>query len=250
MKDRLDFAIRLSRRVGNVILGNWGNPERLGTKKDFQDLVTEMDELSQSMIVDSIKRNFPGEGIIAEEGVNEEKDHVWIIDPIDGTVNYAFGLPSFSISIAYMEDGVVKIGVVHLPKLGETYYARLGEGAYMNGERIGVSSRDDLKRSLGLLGFFRGFTHRVLRDFEDRVVRMRILGSIAVAIVYVAAGKADFAIAKRANLWDIAAASLILKEAGGRMTDFDGNDLDLSTKNGFVFSNSLIHDLVLERMRN
>ncbi len=246
--DRLDFAMRIARKAGNLIMTNWGDPEELGTKRDFQDLVTEMDRRSQSFIVEAIKRNFPEDGVVSEEGVDERSKRTWIIDPIDGTVNYAFGLPSFSISLAYMEGSEVRLGVVHLPKLGETYYAESGGGAYMNGERLRVSDRGELSRSLGLLGFFKGFTSKILERFEDKVVRMRILGSIAVAVVYVAAGKADFAIAKRANLWDIAAASLILREAGGRITDLDGEEVYLSSENGFVFSNSVIHDAVLREL--
>ncbi len=246
--DRLDFAIKVSKRVGKLLLSEWGNPEKLATKSNFQDLITDMDEKAQKIIVDSIRKNFPEDGILSEEGIDERAESYWVIDPIDGTVNYAFGLPSFSVSIAYVKGDEVELGVVHVPTLDETYYAKFGEGAYMNGERIRVSSRGNLKECIGLLGFFRGFTSKVLELFEDKVVRMRILGSLAVAIVYVAHGRADFAIAKRANVWDVAAANLILKEAGGTITDMSGNPILLESNNGYVFSNGKVHQDVLKNL--
>ncbi len=247
--DRLDFAIKISRKVGNVLLSEWGRPALVSQKSSFQDLVTDMDKKVQDMIIEAIRDNFPDEGVLAEEGVDNSSNKMWIIDPIDGTVNFVFGLPSFSISIAYVENGKPVVGVVHLPALNETYYAVKGDGAYKNGEKIEVSKRRRLKESLGLMGFFKNFSGKLLSDLEDKVVRVRMLGSIAVGVSYIAAGKADFYVAKRSNPWDVAAAILILKEAGGRVTDFNGNEEGIFGKE-YVFSNGYVHDEIIERLKN
>ena len=243
--ERLDLAIRVSRKVGKILLSEWGSPSEVSQKSSFQDLVTDMDKRVQEIIINEIKKHFPEDGILAEEGVSEEKERMWIIDPIDGTVNFAFGLPSFSVSIAYVESGLPLVGVVHIPVIGETYYAVRGEGAFRDGERIRVSERSRLKESIGLTGFFRGYSAKLLGALEDRVIRVRMLGSIAVGVVYIAAGKADFYIAKRANPWDIAAAALILEEAGGKITDFEGKEQGIFGKE-YVFSNGRVHDELLE----
>ena len=245
--DKLDFAIKVSRKVGNILLSEWGGPMSISQKSSFQDLVTDMDKKVQEMIVSSIRKKFPSDGILAEEGVNDSSDKMWVIDPIDGTVNFAFGLPSFSISIAYVENGEPSVGVVHLPVLNETYYAIKNGGAYKNGERIRVSNRKRLRESLGLMGFFRGFSGKFLSDLEDKVVRIRMLGSIAVGVSYIAAGKADFYVAKRSNPWDVAAAILILREAGGKVTDFSGKEEGIFGKE-YVFSNGYVHDELLMRL--
>ena len=246
--DRLDFTIKLSKKVGKILLSEWGEPSKISEKSSFQDLVTDTDKRVQEIIVSEIKKNFPGEGILAEEGIDESSERMWVIDPIDGTVNFAFGLPSFSISIAYIENGEPVVGVVHIPVIGETYYAVKGKGAFKDGERISVSKRDSLKKSIGLSGFFRGFSGKLIEALEDRVIRVRMLGSIAVGVVYIAAGKADFYIAKRANPWDVAAAILILREAGGKVTDFHGKEEGIFGKQ-YLFSNGLVHDELLSVMK-
>ncbi len=242
--EKLDFAIKISKKVGKVLLSEWGNPANVSQKSSFQDLLTNMDKKSQSIIVEAIKKTFPEEGILSEEGIDEKKEKMWVIDPIDGTVNYAFGLPSFSVSIAYVENDDPIVGVIHLPVIGETYYAVKGKGAYKDGEKIGVSQRSNLRETVGLMGFFKGFTGRFISEMEDKVIRIRMLGSIAVGVAYIAAGKADFYIAKRANPWDVAAAVLILKEAGGMVTDLDGNPAGIYS-DGYIFSNGKIHQDIL-----
>jgi len=243
--DRLDFAIKLAKRVGKILLSEWGNPMDVSQKTSFQDLVTDMDKRSQEIIASEIERHFPGEGILAEEGLDNRQSRMWVVDPIDGTVNYAYGLPSFSISIAYVEDDVPKVGVIHLPALGETYYASFGNGAFKDGERIRVSGRQSLKETVGLMGFYRGFTGKMISMLEDKVVRVRMLGSIAVGGAYVAAGKADFYIAKRSNPWDVAATVLVIREAGGMVTDLEGKETGIFSK-GYIFSNGKVHDELLK----
>ena len=243
--DRLDFAIKLLRRVGYFLLQNWGKVDRVFTKSDFKDLVTDIDKESQRIIVENIKKHFPDEHIIAEEGIFEKGDKIWIVDPIDGTVNFVHGLPSFSISLAYVEKGRIVLGVVHVPVTGETFYAINGEGAYMNGERINVSGRKDLRECVGSTGNYPGFTGKLILSLDNRIRRIRILGSAAASAAYVGAGKFDFFVAKRINPWDVAASMLIVRESGGKVTDFEGNNANINS-HSFVFSNSLIHDEILK----
>ncbi|MCD6449367.1 MAG: inositol monophosphatase [Thermotogaceae bacterium] len=249
LMERVDFAIKISRKAGKILLSEWGNPANISEKSSFQDLLTNMDKKSQSIIVEAIREKFPEDGVLAEEGIDERKSKMWVIDPIDGTVNYAFGLPSFSVSIAYVEDDQPKLGVIHLPVIDETYYAVHGSGAYMDGVRIKVSSRDELRKTVGLMGFFRGFTGKFISEMEDKVIRIRMLGSIAAGAAYIAAGRADFYVAKRANPWDVAAAVLILKEAGGRVTDIEGKEVGIYSKS-YVFSNGKIHGELLKHIKD
>jgi len=249
LMERLDFTIKIAKKVGNILLSEWGNPASVSQKSSFQDLLTDMDKKSQSIIVEAIKKAFPEDGILSEEGINEKKEKMWIIDPIDGTVNYAFGLPSFSVSISYVVENEPTVGVIHLPVIGETYYAVKDMGSYKDGEKIKVSNRSNLKQTVGLMGFFRGFTGKFISEMEDKVIRIRMLGSIAVGAAYIAAGKADFYIAKRANPWDVAAAVLILKEAGGKVTDIDGKSAGIYS-NSYVFSNGRIHQDIINQIKN
>ncbi|HIP92239.1 MAG TPA: inositol monophosphatase [Thermotoga sp.] len=243
--DRLDFAIKLLRKVGYFLLQNWGNVDKVFTKSSFKDLVTDVDKESQKIIVENIRKNFPDEHIISEEGISEKGNKVWIIDPIDGTVNFVHGLPSFSISLAYVEKHKIIFGVVHVPVTGETFYAIKGKGAYMNGERISVSERKNLKECVGSTGNYPEFTGKLILGLDNKVRRIRILGSAAASAAYVGAGKFDFFVAKRINLWDVAASILIVRESGGKVTDFNGNEANINSRS-FVFSNSFIHDEVLD----
>ncbi|AEH51898.1 inositol monophosphatase family protein [Pseudothermotoga thermarum] len=243
--DRLDFAIKLSRQVGFYLLQYWGRAENVREKSSFQDLVTDCDKQAQKMIVDQIRKNFPEDSILAEEGLFEDGDKLWIIDPIDGTMNFVHGLPSFGVGIAYVEKGNVVLGVAHDPVLNETFYCVQNQGAYKNGERIKVSSNDKLKDCIGNVGFYIDFTGKFLSLMEKRVRRMRIMGSAILAGAYVACGRFDFFVARRANPWDVAPVLLMVKEAGGMVTDIWGNEATLSSKS-FVFSNKAIHEELLK----
>ncbi|WP_277601153.1 inositol monophosphatase family protein [Thermotoga sp. Ku-13t] len=243
--DRLDFTIKLARRVGFYLLQHWGNALNVREKSSFQDIVSDCDKQAQHMIVSEIERHFPHEAILAEEDRFETGQKLWIVDPIDGTMNFVHGLPSFAVGIAYSESGDVLIGVVHDPVLNETFYAVKGEGAYRNGERISVSTNATLRESIGNVGFYVGFTGHFMNAVEKRVRRMRMTGSAVLAASYVACGRFDFFVARRANPWDVAPVLLIVPEAGGCVTDLDGKQASLSS-GAYLFSNGKLHSEVLE----
>ncbi len=243
--DRLDFAIKMSRQVGLYVMQYWGKALNVREKSSFQDLVTDCDKHAQEMIVEQIREHFPKDSILAEEGLFEDGDKLWIIDPIDGTMNFVHGLPSFSVGIAYVEKGEVVLGVGHDPVLNETFYSAKGQGAYRNGERIKVSSSSELRDCIGNVGFYIDFTGKFLTLMETKVRRMRIMGSAILAGAYVASGRFDFFVARRANPWDVAPVLLMVREAGGIVTDIWGKEATLSSKS-FIFSNKIIHEELLK----
>ncbi|HBT40129.1 MAG: Inositol-phosphate phosphatase [Thermotoga sp. 50_1627] len=243
--DRLDFAIKLARKVGLYLLQHWGNALNVKEKSSFQDIVSDCDKRAQQMILSEIERHFPKEAILAEEDHFETGQKLWIVDPIDGTMNFVHGLPSFAVGIAYSEGGNVLVGVVHDPVLNETFYAVKNEGAYKNGEKISVSSKTTLKESIGNVGFYVGFTGHFINAIEKHVRRMRMAGSAVLAASYVACGRFDFFVAKRANPWDVAPVLLIVPEAGGYISDFEGRPVNLSSGE-YLFSNGKVHSDVLE----
>ncbi len=243
--DRLDFAIKLARRTGFYLMQYWGHALNVTEKSSFQDLVSDCDKQAQQMIVQQIREHFPKDAIFAEEGLFERGDRIWIIDPIDGTMNYVHGLPSFAIGIAYAEKNKVVMGVAHDPLLSETYYAVKNQGAYVNGEKISVSSNSQLKDSIGNVGFYVGFTGPFINAIEKKVRRMRMTGSAILAGAYVACGRFDFFVARRANPWDVAPLFVIVPEAGGTITDLSGKEATLESGN-YLFSNGLLHDQLID----
>jgi len=247
MMDRLDFSIKLARKVGLYLMQYWGDALNVSEKTSFQDLVTDCDRYAQQMIVQEIRKHFPSDAILAEEGVFEKGERMWIIDPIDGTMNYVHGLPSFAVGIAYAERENVILGVAHDPLLNETYYALKGSGAYLDGERINVSKTSKLKDSIGNVGFYVGFTGSFIDAVEKKVRRMRMTGSAILAGAYVACGRFDFFVAKRANPWDVAPLFVIVPEAGGFITDLKGKQATIESGN-YLFSNNLLHNELIDIM--
>lgn len=243
--DRLDFSIKLVRRVGLYLLQHWGNALNVREKTSFQDIVSDCDKHAQQIIVNDIQKHFPNEAILAEEDHFEIGKKLWIVDPIDGTMNFVHGLPSFGVGIAYAENNQILFGVVHDPVLNETFYALKNQGAYKNGEKIEVSSNASLKESIGNVGFYVGFTGHFINAIEKHVRRMRMMGSAVLAASYVACGRFDFFVAKRANAWDVAPVLLIVPEAGGCVTDLKGRPANLSS-GGYLFSNGKVHSEVLK----
>lgn len=246
--DRLDFSIKLARKVGLYVMQHWGHALNVTEKSSFQDLVSDCDKHAQQMIVQEIRKYFPNEAILAEEGLFEKGDRIWIVDPIDGTMNYVHGLPSFAVGIAYAEKNEVIIGVAHDPLMSETYYAVKGGGAYLNGEKIHVSKNSLLKDSIGNVGFYVGFTGPFISAIEKNVRRMRMTGSAILAGAYVACGRFDFFVARRANPWDVAPLFVMVPESGGTITDLSGKEANLESGN-YLFSNGLLHSQLIHILK-
>lgn len=209
-----------------------GRPADLGvadTKSSPTDVVTEMDTASEKTIRATIRRHRPDDGFLGEEGGTEagESGVRWVIDPIDGTVNYLYGLPSWSVSIAAEVDGRIVAGVVLAPQMGELYTAVLGGGAWLGERRLAVAEPSGLDRALVATGFGyraerRERQGRIVAGLIGRVRDIRRAGSAALDLCAVAAGRVDGYFERGTHLWDHAAGALITTEAGARVEGFHG----------------------------
>ncbi|MEU6736034.1 inositol monophosphatase family protein [Streptomyces physcomitrii] len=218
----LDTALEAARRAGDFLRD--ARPDDLGvaaTKTSAVDVVTEMDLASERMITSLITERRPEDGVLGEEGASVEGTSgvQWVIDPVDGTVNYLYGLPSWCVSIAARKDGETLVGVVHAPMRGETCRAVLGGGAYLDDRPIRVRPAPDFALALvgtgfGYLAERRAKQAEVVRALVPRVRDIRRGGSAAIDLCDVAAGRLDAYYERGLNPWDIAAGDLIAREAG------------------------------------
>ncbi|MDZ7393679.1 MAG: inositol monophosphatase [candidate division KSB1 bacterium] len=242
---RLGGAV-LKRFFGQITIAH------ANTKRPF-DFVSEADHTAEQTMTSFIKDHFPEDTIYAEEGSRQEagSGNRWIIDPLDGTTNFLHGYPMFSVSVAVESGGQVIAGAVLDPLRDELFVAERGRGAYLNGVRLKVSSINDPARSLLATGFpFRSkdLLQPYLRTFAflfERVSGIRRAGSAALDLAYVACGRCEGFWELGLSPWDIAAGELLIQEAGGRVTDFDGSPSAVWRGN-VIASNGLIHDLILE----
>lgn len=220
------------------------------------DPVTEVDLLCEKEIIRRIKERFPDHDILAEESGDTKGDSMnkWFIDPLDGTVNYAHGYPCYCVSIALAHEGDVVVGVVYNPNLDELFVAEKGKGATLNSEPIAVSSIKDLKQSL----LVTGFAYDVGRSHDDNLNHffnfikkcqaVRRPGSAAMDLVYTAMGRFEGFWELKLNPWDMAAGRLILEEAGGEVTRFDGSPHSIHDKE-ILASNGLVHAAMIEVLK-
>jgi myo-inositol-1(or 4)-monophosphatase len=247
----LEEAISAAREAGEVLREGFGWQHSVRYKGEV-DLVTEVDEQAERVIKEILLGAFPSYGMLAEESGRSSgrEDARWIVDPLDGTTNYAHGLPIFAVSIALERAGEVVLGVVHDPIREETYLAERGGGATLNGEPIKVSDNDELIQALIATGFpyDRAEMPEALELFGRfaAITRgMRRLGSTALDLCYVAAGRLDGYYERGIWAWDIAAGGLILEEAGGKVTDYRGAGLNLEGRQ-IVASNGYLHSAMME----
>jgi myo-inositol-1(or 4)-monophosphatase len=228
-------ALRAARAAGRVHLSRLSRIS-ITRKTNALDLVTEADRESEAAAIGVIRRAFPAHEILAEEGgaTGAASEHRWIIDPLDGTTNFAHAFPQFCVSIAYEHRGRISVGVVYDALKRELFAARRGKGAKLNGKPIRVSLTPTLEQSLLLTGFpydrreRRRFYMCFWEHFMLRVQGVRRTGAAALDLAYVACGRNDGFWEFGLKAWDVAAGSLIVKEAGGRVTNMDGTPLDLN----------------------
>lgn len=250
----LDVAIEAADAAERIHRAYQGGPLETGTKSTEVDLVTQADTLSERAIRDVIAHHYPDHAVLGEEaGQDTDARCRWIVDPLDGTVNYAHGFPFYSVSIALEVDGEVLLGVVQDSARGERFSAVRGRGANLDGRRLRVSERSDLRTCLVSTGF--SYAHEValanVPAFERALPATRALrraGSAALDICYVAAGRADAFWELRLNAWDVAAAMLIVREAGGTVTGPDGSPYRWK-HDALVASNGHVHARLLERLQ-
>ena len=252
----LSVAESLAKKAGDLCLELQGH---LGDikYKSAKDVVTVADVSSEKLIVDGLRETFPTHSIRTEEaGVVEGSDprYRWIIDPVDGTVNFSRGIPLWGISIALHFEGKPLVAVVNLPKLGEMYTATKGGGAFMNGKPIHVSREDNPVHAIVSNGDFnvgdvakinaqnsRNFAHE-----SETFERVKCLGSAVIEGCFTACGRIDCFVMTMSYPWDIAAISLIVEEAGGKATHIDGSPMLFVDAEQVVFSNGLLHDILVK----
>ncbi len=233
-------------QVGSLVRSSIHKIKRIDYKSEA-NLVTHIDKLAEKKIIQIIKKNFPDHAILAEESKPQGKSHYkWIIDPLDGTTNFAHTFPVACVSIGLERDGEMILGGVFDPFRDELFFAEKNRGAYLNGKRIGVSKTPRLKESLLSTGFpydRRIFASTYLKIFGGFMVRchgIRRTGSAALDICYVACGRFDGFWELKLNPWDTAAASLICQEAGGKISNFSGDPYSIYQQEALA-SNGLIH---------
>jgi myo-inositol-1(or 4)-monophosphatase len=242
----LDTAVQAARTAGQIVMEKYHHPLQVRVK-GFRDLVTEADVAAQEAIVSLLAARFPSHTILAEENLGsleELGEYTWIVDPLDGTTNYAFRLPIFSISIALAHRGEPVLGVVYDPTRDHLFYAEAGQGAFLNGAALCVAEREKL---IGTLVAFdwarepavRETLLRILNHVAPQVGTVRALGSAALGPCYVAAGWLDAYFHARLSPWDVAAAAVIVREAGGRAADFDGRPWALASPRFLAASSAL-----------
>lgn len=244
----LDTAVEAAVAAGRLQRSRFADSVAVDLK-GAKNLVTEIDLASEQLIVQLLLARFPGQGILAEEGDYPGGDgtHVWIIDPLDGTTNFAHGYPWFCVSIALQVGGETVLGVIHNPMTDELFTAAIGIGAFRNGSRIRVSERQPLSGALLATGFpydcatdpENNFNHFI--RFQKAARGIRRAGAAALDLAYLAAGRLDGFWEVKLKPWDVAAGTLLVQEAGGRVSAFDGGPYEV-TNHRILASNSLIHD--------
>jgi len=253
---RLTFAEAAARAAGSILKAKLGTHIGVRSKDVRSNLVTEADTESEALIKQAIAREYPDEAILGEEtGASGDPSRGrWIVDPLDGTVNYAHGYRLFCVSIAFERDGVTQVGVVYDPMAQECFRAAFGGGADCNGHELRVSDCSPLLDALVVTGFP---AHRVneplanlapFGDFLNLAQALRRDGSAALDLCYVAAGRFDGFWESGLHAWDIAAGKLIVEEAGGRVTDYRGEPAALDGAE-ILATNGLIHDGMAAALR-
>jgi myo-inositol-1(or 4)-monophosphatase len=250
----LPVAIAAAKEAGRIQIVHYGQSHRIEYKGAI-DPVTEVDKLCEGAILKMIHEAFPEHDILTEESPYKGKGSLWkwIIDPIDGTTNYIHEYPCFCVSIGLEVEEEMILGVVYNPLLDELFHAEKGAGAFLNGNRITVSRKDELDGSFLCTGFpydVREHSHFYLKYFEAFITRsfaLRRPGSAVLDLCYVAAGRFDGFWEMKLHPWDAAAASLMVTEAGGKVTDFKGNPYSIYSDE-MLASNGLLHGQMLHVM--
>ena len=243
----LAIARLAAERAGALIEKRWGGTLEIGFKGEV-DLVSDVDLAAEAIVVESIRSEFPNDSIIAEERGAEGSGagRVWHVDPLDGTTNFSHGFPQFCVSVAFVNDGVPTVAVVREPLRRWTFYAVRGRGAWLNGQRLQVSEVPSLDRGLLATGFpydRRSNPNNNVDRFSHLIRRcqgIRRAGAAALDLAFTAAGWLDGFWEDRLNSWDLAAGVLLVTEAGGMVTSFDGGKLNIAT-GAVIASNGMFH---------
>jgi myo-inositol-1(or 4)-monophosphatase len=256
----LQIALQAARAAGAIQLRNQGTNLEIDTKSNESDLVTRTDKECEAEIQRIILAKYPDHAFLGEEtgsSISGSSSHRWIVDPLDGTVNYAHGFPFFCVSVALEIDGQVAVGVVYDPNRNETFTATKGGGAFMDDKPIRVSSVPTLKGGRTMLAT--GFPYdksealrmlEALKRFMDYGLPIRRPGAAALDLCYIACGRLDGFYESKLQAWDCAAANLIIQEAGGTVTNFRGEPYQYELEKKLIATNGHIHDEMMAVLRD
>ncbi len=254
----LETAQKAALEAGKIHMEFFGKNKQIEYKKNEFDLVTNVDKSSEEKIISIIKKEFPDHCFLCEETGNalgKDPDYLWIIDPLDGTTNYAHNFPHFATSIGLYYKNKPLIGVVYDPFKKEMFHAVKGQGAFLNSERIKVSDINSLQKSLLATGFPYGRDGIMeknvayFKEFLFKAQAVRRPGAAALDLCYVACGRLDGFWELNLNPWDVAASVCIIEEAGGTVTNFGSNEFDYNIKN-ILAGNGKIQDQIYSVLKS
>lgn len=258
MDELKETLLAATHEAGNIILKYFNGSFRVDHKEGINNLVTEVDRMAEEAITAIIRTSFPDHSIIGEEYGESSpagSDFQWVIDPIDGTVNFAHGIPLCCVSIGLLHRGSVLMGAVYNPMMNELFFAEKGKGATLNGNHIKVSSKTNFRTAFLVTGFPYKWPENTvvhpIKVFERMVLEglpIRRLGSAAIDLCWVACGRFDGFWEYNLSAWDVAAGYLIVLEAGGTITNFDGEIGDVYDRQTLA-TNGLIHNDILDVIR-
>ena len=258
MEDQfLKVAKQAALEAGKIIQKYSGKDQHKNVKhEDPTDYATETDLEAEKIIVKILTSHFPDHNLIGEEGakIDKKSKFSWVVDPLDRTVSFGSGIPYFSVSSGLLEEGIPILGVVYNVSFKQLYWAQKGHGAFLNGKAIQVSKKKSLAESVGVLDF----GHNVKRQYKLNLYINKLItkigyiysfGSAVAASAMVAEGTMDLNV-NYGYVWDFTAATVIVREAGGKVTDFEGGEPDWTKERlNIVASNGLIHDQILEALK-
>ncbi len=249
------LAISAALETGKMLMDNFDKPRKDLVFKSKHDIATFADKKAEKIIVSKINKYYPAHHILSEErGDNNKKSpYFWIIDPLDGTTNYFMHNPLFAVSIALAHKGDIALGVIYVPYMKELYIAEKGKGAELNGKKIKVSGQKNIDRAL--LAYCHGSTTRAIKrsmaaynHLKLKSFDMRQIGSAAIELAMTASGRIESIAIPGTNSWDVSAGVLLVREAGGKVTDFKGNDWDMKAKD-MLATNGKIHNELLKEYK-
>ena len=257
----IDKVVQIAKEAGGIIRDGFGKNFSVEYKTNLSNLVTEIDKKSEKAIINFIRKEFPTHAVLAEESSEHKpslaspqkgngSEYLWVIDPLDGTSNFAHGLPIFAVSIGVQKNGETICGVVYDVMRDELYSSEKGSGSFRNGQKLQVSANDDLRKSILVTGFpydiqdNPDFAIERFAAFLKTSRAVRRLGSAAIDMCYVAAGVFDGFWEVYLHPWDICAGKLIIEEAGGVVTNFSGEKIDIYSKQ-ILASNGKVHSEML-----
>lgn len=249
----LERILYIAREAGNIIREGFGKNFSVEFKTNESNLVTEIDQKSEKLIKEFIAKEFPTHSILAEESgsTKGKSEYLWVIDPLDGTTNFAHGLPIFSVSIGVQKNGETIYGAVYDVMRDAMYSAEMGSGAYCDSQKISISKNDNLKRSVLVTGFPYDIADNPNNAIErfgaflrnSRAVRR--LGSAAIDLCYVASGVFDGYWEVSLHPWDMCAGQLLVEEAGGVVTNFQNEKMNIYSKQ-ILATNGFVHNKMIE----